>query len=169
MQNLPLKDSKKLTDQQIQTVAPQIMQFNNNFVTKIINNKTFNAQFKHKMNLKELITFHYVQTIKKIYHLDNKAPIVVDGYTKSYLFTRYCQNMHLTTPFVVQLIEKAEDQYSAVAAASIISRFVFLQEIARIEKQYHIKIQLGAGHKAKALVQNLKKTHSPETLVNILK
>jgi ribonuclease HIII len=45
----------------------------------------------------------------------------------------------------ITFMTKAEDQCLAVAAASIISRYLFLKEMKKLNEKYNIIIPLGAG------------------------
>ena len=177
-QSLQISDSKQLNTKQIKEVATVLMEEKEHFVTTIISNSEFNQHFAKDMNLKELLTFYYVKTLVKIVNKHPYKKIVIDGYVGTELFKKYCQRLdeRFTTIKMfkdhfqqkdwqrfqqqnlskTELITKAENQFFAVGAASIISRFVFLQEIDKIEKSIGKKVLLGAHQKVKQLIQKLK-------------
>lgn len=155
IQNLPIQDSKQLTDAEVKLLAPKLMEYKSNFFFEIVDNNKFNLQFGNSMNLKELITFYYVKILQRTVHLKDSKQIIIDGYTTSRLFTKYCLRLNLGSAFSVNFVEKAENKHLAVGAASIISRFLFLQEMDKISQYFQRPILLGANPKVKILVQEL--------------
>ena len=155
LKRLEIGDSKKMELNQIEKTATWLMKHKNYFATTIVSNQEFNKHFGINMNLKELLTFYYVQTIEKFVIGKKYTKIIIDGFASEKNFTKYCQKLNLKSDHQIKLITKAENQYLGVGAASIISRYVFLQEIKKIEKLIKRKILLGANSKVKLLVQEL--------------
>lgn len=159
LQTLSLADSKQMSEKNINKIAPLLMENKNYFCTKIISNSDFNKLHGVKMNLKELLTYYYANTIAEFAIAPKSyTNIVIDGFVSTSQFQKYCQKLDLNFNEKVVLVTKSENKHLAVAAASIISRFVFLQEIKKIENKLARKILLGASDKTKALLQELIKT-----------
>ncbi len=169
IQNLPIQDSKQLTDAEVKLLAPKLMEYKSNFFFEIVDNNKFNLQFGNSMNLKELITFYYVKILQRTVHLKDSKQIIIDGYTTSRLFTKYCLRLNLGSAFSVNFVEKAENKHLAVGAASIISRFLFLQEMDKISQYFQRPILLGANPKVKILVQELSHQYGWDILQRFVK
>lgn len=150
-------DSKQLSQKQIETIAPLLMRNKNNFAIKIISNNQFNQEFGINMNLKELITYHYLKMIDEFIDQQEYSGIIIDGFLQKKTLIKYVQKCKINLNPKIHLVPKGENQYLAVAAASIISRFVFLQEIKKIENIIGQKVLLGASDKVKTLIKELQK------------
>ena len=64
---------------------------------------------------------------------------------------------------------KAENQCISVAAASIISRYIFLREVNQLSKKYKTTILLGASDKVDQLGAELVRKYGIEVLEDVAK
>lgn len=143
--DLRVKDSKKLTDDQIIKIVPEIIK-KIPYHTIVLNNKQYNEYYGENMNMNKIKA---VLHNKVLYELtkDNKYQydyIVVDQfeYPKAYYnhikeSSRQVKNIFFMT--------KAEDKCLSVACASMISRYIFLQEMNKLGKELGITIPKGAS------------------------
>ena len=142
---LGVKDSKKMSDEQIKKIVPKIIE-KIPYNTYILTNKQYNDMYDKDMNMNKMKAILHNKVLsnfanKKIYQYDY---IVVDQFesAKSYYF-------HLKDiPFKVYditFLTKAEDQCLSVACASLISRYVFLKEMEKIEESINMVIPKGAS------------------------
>ena len=69
----------------------------------------------------------------------------------------------------ITFLTKAEDQCFSVAASSIISRYIFLREIKKLEKKYEITIPLGAGDTVNKVAQTIVDKYGKKELENLVK
>ena len=67
----------------------------------------------------------------------------------------------------VKLIEKAENQYFSVAAASIIARYQLIKEFDKLSLNEGIKLPKGAGSKVDTIIERIYKTKGEKYLYNI--
>ncbi|MFA6627829.1 MAG: ribonuclease HIII [Bacilli bacterium] len=168
-QDLGLKDSKKISDPVIKRLAPLIMK-RISYSVVILHNQEYNTVMKKDdMNMNKIKAILHYRAIQKM--LDKHLPyddIIVDGFTTPAHFNRYLANQpSLGVP--IHLIEKAEDQYLSVAAASIIARYTFLDafESLRVESGY--PLPKGAGPLVDAMIRTILADHPLAYLQEIAK
>ncbi len=144
---LGVRDSKKITDETIRRIAPALMK---NIVheTYIMTNEEYNNL--ENSNLNKIKAQLHNKALFKL-NSDPKnvhSYIVVDQFCERRLYYNYlkgekdiCQKIWFTT--------KAEDKCLSVAVSSIISRYVFLQEMEKLSKKYG-ELPMGASDKVDA-------------------
>ncbi len=145
LENLGVRDSKKLTDEKILKIAPEIMK-KIPHVTINLTNEKYNEIYSSNINMNAIKA---VLHNKALYSLINKKVfdyemIVVDQFVNEKKYYEYLSK----TKFIVKNIHfttKAEDKCLSVACSSIISRYIFLNEIKNIEKELNLIVPLGAG------------------------
>lgn len=146
LEELGVKDSKKLTDDQIQQIAPQLMRHFTHSLLILKPEKYNDVHEKDNMNaIKAKLHNQAFLNLKKKQPLP--AFCVVDQFTPEKSYYRYLKD----TPEVFRSIHfetHAEDTYYAVAVGSIISRYAFLKEMEQMERQYDMSFQKGGGHLA---------------------
>ncbi len=142
--DLGVRDSKKLTDIKIKRIAPQIMQ-KIPYATYILTNEEYNKNWNPELNMnkiKAILHNKVLSEIKAKNYPSNK--IVVDQFVypaKYYAYLKDTPNKVTGITFMT----KAEDKVLSVAAASIISRYIFLKEMAKLNEEFNLDIPKGAG------------------------
>ena len=151
LNKLAIRDSKALMDQQILEIAPKLMKALD-YSLLILDNKKYNQIYGHN-NLNVIkAKMHnqaYINLTKK-YQLPTK--IIIDQFTPEANYYRYLKD----EPKIIDGITfetKAEDKYLAVACASMIARYGFLQALKNMEDHYEWIFPKGAG---KAVDENAK-------------
>ena len=166
---LGVKDSKKMSDEQIKKIVPKIIE-KIPYNTYILTNKQYNDMYDKDMNMNKMKAILHNKVLsnfanKKIYQYDY---IVVDQFesSKSYYF-------HLRdVPFKVYditFLTKAEDQCLSVACASLISRYVFLKEMKKIEKSINMVIPKGASDVVNNVAMDIISKYGKTKLYEIAK
>ena len=166
---LGVKDSKKMSDEQIKKIVPKIIE-KIPYNTYILTNKQYNDMYDKDMNMNKMKAILHNKVLsnfanKKIYQYDY---IVVDQFesAKSYYF-------HLKdVPFKVYditFLTKAEDQCLSVACASLISRYVFLKEMKKIEKSINMVIPKGASDVVNNVAMDIISKYGKTKLYEIAK
>lgn len=145
LENLGVRDSKKIADEKIYKIAPEIIK-KIPHTTIILTNKQYNEIYSNDINMNRIKAILHN---KALYTLINKEKfdyemIVVDQFEnpKSYYNhlkeSKYIvRNINFTT--------KAEDKCLSVACSSIISRYIFLNEMKKLSNEFNMFIPLGAG------------------------
>ncbi len=143
LQNLGVCDSKKLTDQKIIEIAPQISK---KIVYKsiILNNNDYNKYHNdYNMNKVKAIMHNKVlyELMQEKYDVDY---VIVDEFAKEKKYYEYLKDAKFVQRNIT-FITKAEDKNLAVAASSIISRYIFLKEFNKLCKELNMNLPKGAG------------------------
>ena len=143
--DLGVKDSKKLTDDIIMKIAPEIIK-KIPYVTLVLDNEKYNDSYSEELNMNKIKAILHNKALVSLLKKDNYAyqRIVIDQfvYPKKYFEHIYSAKEKVTK---ITFITKAEDKCLSVAAASIISRYTFLLKIKEMEKEINMTIPKGAG------------------------
>ncbi len=142
--SLGVRDSKKITDDKIKKIAPQIIK-KIPYTTFVLNNATYNKNWSEDVNMNKIKAILHNKVLVSM--KDKNYPydkIVVDQFVYP---AKYYEHIKQASKKVVDItfMTKAEDKCLAVAAASIISRYVFLGEMEKLSKDLGIKVLKGAG------------------------
>ena len=169
LKGLGVRDSKKLTDDKILQIAPEIMK-KIPYVTTILDNKTYNEKHNTNCNMNKLKAILHN---KALYELKNKsnynyAKIVVDEFCSKEKFYEYIKDvpekvMHIT------FMTKAEDKVLSVACASIISRYIFLRKMDELSDTVHIPLPKGAGINVDKVASEINEQFGHDKLYEIAK
>ena len=145
LESLGIRDSKKMTDEKILEVVPKIKDIIP-YECIILSNKEYNEKYKDGFNMNKLKAILHN---KVLFNLKNKISnydyIVVDQFAEKYVYFSYLKD---STNVVrnITFMTKAEDKVLSVACASIISRYIFLKEYAKISKSVDILLPKGASN-----------------------
>ena len=140
--DLGVRDSKKLTDEKIIEIAPEIIK-NIPHVTFTFTPKDYNKFGITNMNKIKAILHNKALYILKS-RTSNYQKIVVDQFCPPNKFYEHINNVP-TKVTNITFTTHAEDKCLSVAAASIISRFIFLKEMKRLNQELNELVPLGAG------------------------
>jgi len=144
LESLGVKDSKKLTDEKILEIVPQIIK-RIPYSSVILSNKDYNKY--HELN-------YNMNKIKAILHnkalLDLKEKvksydfIIMDQFAEKYVYFSYLKETNNKVTDIV-FLTKAEDQVLSVACASLISRYLFIKNFSQLEKELGMLLPKGSG------------------------
>lgn len=144
IKHLGIQDSKQIDDTLIRKIAPKLME-EIPYSVLIVDNTKYN-QIHEQHNLNAIKALLHNQAYK---HLEKKIKQlpklnVVDQFAPENLYYNYLKNekevirsLHFET--------KAESKYLAVACASVIARYTFLQVWDKMEENYHFNFPKGSG------------------------
>jgi ribonuclease HIII len=163
-----LRDSKKLTDDEIINLAPSLIQILPHSLLVLDNKKYNEVHADYNMNqIKALLHNQtYLHLQKKLKALPKQ--IIIDQFTPPKNYYKYLQNekeivsdIHFET--------KAEDKYLAVACASIIARYAFLNAFTEMEMKYNWHFPKGASSRVDQNAANFVKKYGEKELKNVAK
>lgn len=165
IKHLGIQDSKQITDELIRKIAPKLME-EVPYSVLIVDNVKYN-QIHKQHNLNAIKALLHNQAYKHLQKKINQLPklSVVDQFTPENYYYNYLRNeneiiknLHFET--------KAESKYIAVACASIIARYTFLQVWDKMEENYHFTFPKGSGelvdHAIVRFVQEFGKDKLPQ-------
>lgn len=168
LESLGVRDSKKITDEHILKVVPEIIK-NIPYSSMILSNEEYNNKYNEKMNLNTIKAVLHNKVLLDMHKQYKRHDyIVVDQFTEPFIYYKYINNL----PEVqrnITFLTKAEDQCLSVACASLISRFVLIKEFEKLSKEYNVKIPKGAGSIVDEVGAELVKKHGVEILKKIAK
>lgn len=141
MYDLGVKDSKKITDEKIMEIGPLLVK-EIPHVTYVLDNKTYNDKPTNMNKIKAIL--HNKVLCEMVKQNFEYKYVVVDQfcYPRNY-FGYITEAKEKFTK--ITFSTKAEDKCLSVAASSIISRYIFLLEMKKIEDKYNIFLKKGAG------------------------
>ena len=144
LEELGVKDSKKLTDEKILEIVPQIIKVIP-YNTVILSNSEYNERYNSNINMNAIKAIMHNKVLNNITKENpDYEYAVVDQFTYPNAYFNYLKNNNNVFRNIT-FLTKAEDQVLSVACASIISRYVFIKEIAKISKQVGVLIPKGAS------------------------
>lgn len=166
--DLKVKDSKKLTDEQIINIVPQIIK-KIPYHTFILKNEEYNNYKMKNMNMNQMKAILHN---KVLYELKSKNfsydYIVVDQFEppKSY-FNHISQSTKKVQD--IFFLTKAEDQCLSVACSSLISRYIFLKEMDKLSASLGISLPKGANPIVDEVGKKIVQKYGIEKLNSIAK
>lgn len=167
LEELGVRDSKKLTDAKILEVVPKIIK-RIPYETVVYSNEEYNNNPDYNMNKVKAILHNKVLLglMKKDNY--NYDKVVVDQfcYPKNYFgYLKESNNVFRKIDFTT----KAEDKCLSVACGSLISRYVFIKEMDKISKTLGKTVPKGAGVQADEFGREIVKKHGKDILRKIAK
>ncbi|MDD5826460.1 MAG: ribonuclease HIII [Bacilli bacterium] len=166
--DLKVKDSKKLSDEQIIQIVPKIIQ-RIPYQTFVLKNKEYNLRKSENMNMNQMKAILHN---KVLYELKSKnypyQYIVVDQFEPA---ASYYKHIHASTKKVndIFFLTKAEDQCLSVACSSLISRYIFLKEMNSLSKEIGMNLPKGAGPMVDEVAKKVVEKYGKEKLNEIAK
>lgn len=167
LEELGVRDSKKLTDAKILEVVPKIIK-KIPYETIIYTNEEYNKAKDHNMNKIKAILHNkaLLGLMKKDNY--NYDKVVVDQFCfpRNYFgYLKEANNVFRKIDFTT----KAEDKCLSVACGSLISRYVFIKEMEKISKKLGKTVPKGAGEKVDSFGKEIVKTYGKNILKSIAK
>lgn len=164
LQELKIGDSKKIDDNTIKKLAPKLMK-KIKYESIILDNESYNKYYKDNFNMNKIKSILHNKVLYKLLNSNNFQidSIVIDQFVNKNKYYGYISD----TPYIVKnitFLTKAEDQVPSVACASIISRYFFLKEIAKISKEIGYEIPKGAGSIVDGFAKGLVNKYGKEVL-----
>lgn len=168
LENLGVKDSKKMTDEHILKIVPEIIK-KIPYSCMILSNKDYNSKYNEDMNMnkiKAIIHNKVLLDLNKKY--TNVDYVVVDQFVSPNLYYNYLKDVPEKKQNIT-FVTKAEDQCLSVAVGAIISRYVFIKEFEKLSKMIGINLPKGAGANVDEIGAKIVKQHGIQILNEIAK
>ncbi len=169
LKNLGVTDSKKLTDEKILKITPEIIK-NIKYKSIILTNTEYNEKYSKENNMNKIKAIMHNKALYSILNeIDEEVEyIIVDEFAKESRYYSYLEG----TPNIVNNITfmtKAESKNYAVAVSSIISRYIFITEFNKICDEYHIPLPKGSGVNVDKIGEELVEKYGKEVLDKVAK
>ena len=170
LKEIGVADSKKLTDEKIFQICPKFIDRIPQVSLLVVPAK-YNEVIASGYNAVSIKVALHNQAIylleKQLGHKPEN--IVIDAFTTEANYKKYVnkeQNHPLTK---VTLLTKAEDQFLAVAVSSIISRYLFLENLKKLSKESGFTLPSGAGNLSDKIAAQIIKSQGVDALNQLAK
>jgi ribonuclease HIII len=164
LMRLGIRDSKQMSDERIKHLAPKLIQELKHSVLVLDNIKyNYLTRIQH-YNMNKLKALLHNNVINNLLHkVEGYDQIIIDAFTTREKYFEYLQDEKKVIENV-ELVEKGESKYIAVAAASVIARYYFLQELEKLSKDVGFDLPKGAGSKVDLAISKILKDQSERYL-----
>ena len=167
--DLGVKDSKKMTVNDILKVVPEVIK-KIPYETFILSNKEYNKVYDSDMNMNKMKAILHNKVLS---HFANKKTYpheytVVDQFENPKSYYNHLKDAKFKV-FGITFLTKAENQCLSVACASIISRYIFLKEMDKISKEIGMELPKGAGDIVDDFGKEIVKKYGKDKLTEIAK
>lgn len=168
IRDLHIQDSKVMDDIKIRAIAPALMELLPHSLLVLSNNKYNEIHDSYNMNgIKAMLhNKAYVHLTKKLGQLPPLC--VVDQFTPPQSYYRYISREE-TVVRSLHFETKAEAKFLAVACASVIARYAFLQAMDQLSDQVGMVLPKGAGAKVDEVARQLVAKHGKQVLHHVAK
>lgn len=154
LHSLKITDSKKITDDKIKEITPQIID-KISYSTCILKPSDYNSNYSEDINMNKIkAILHNKVLLNMVEKTPDYDKIVVDQFVNPKKYYEYLES----TPQKVKNITftpRAEEQCLSVACASIISRYIFLSEMEKLSQELGASIPKGAGASVDEYAKNI--------------
>ena len=145
LRKLGVGDSKTLTDQKIRQLAP-LLKEKIQHQALLLSPSKYNEVIGERYNAVSVkVALHNQAIFLLLQKGVSPEKIVIDAFTSTQNYEKYLKNEanHFSNP--VNLEEKAEGKYLAVAVSSIIARDLFLENLENLGRELGYQLPSGAG------------------------
>ena len=170
MQKLGVKDSKNLTDAQIQEIVPKIKELIPYKLLTLWPEKYNEVQ--QTKNLNEMKALLHNQAIKRLYqqiNADLLQAVLIDEFCSPSNYYRYLGDQSAPLKPITYFKTKGESHHIAVAAASMIARDAFLEGLKTLSKEYGYPLLSGANASVDELASKILKQEGMDGLRKVAK
>jgi len=164
---LGVKDSKALTDATIKVLAKKIQNIDSvAFDVILISPEKYNQLYSKMGNLNNLLGWAHAKVIENILKVKNAPEAISDKFGNE----KYIHNslQEKGRELILHQVTKAE-QYSAVAAASILARDAFINWFDLANKRLKLKLPKGASDNVEKAARGIKNSLGEFALTKLAK
>lgn len=145
LEELGVKDSKKMTDDKILEVVPELIKYVD-YESIILSNKEYNETYNDDFNMNKIKAVMHNKVLVKMTNRHNDYEyVIVDEFANPrvyYNYLRTSSNVFMNITFLT----KGETRSLAVAAASLISRYIFIREFDKLGEEVDMFLPKGASN-----------------------
>ena len=169
LDKLGVGDSKKITDEKIKKIAPEIAK-RIKYRSIILSNSEYNEKYTKDVNMNKIKSIMHNKVLYQL--IEEEKPkydyIIVDEFAREQRYYGYLNDVK-NIQRGITFMTKAEDKNLAVAASSIISRYIFLKEFDKLSDSIHIPLVKGAGRDVDKVGEEIVEKFGEDKLKEIAK
>ena len=135
----------------------------------ILTNKEYNEFYSSDLNMNKIKAILHNKVLCKLTNSTNDYEyVIVDQFAEPYVYFNYLKN---STKVVknITFFTKGESKHLSVACASLISRYIFINEFNKLSKSLNIEIPKGAGELVDNIGKKIVETYGVDKLKEIAK
>ena len=169
LEELGVGDSKKIDDEKIKKIAPQIAK-RIKYKSVILSNKEYNEKYTKDTNMNKIKAILHNRVLYQLIKAEQPTYdyIIVDEFAREARYYEYIKDQPAIQKGIT-FLTKAEDKNMAVGCASIISRYLFLKEFDKMCDTIHIPLPKGAGKDVDTAGEEVVEKYGKEKLEEIAK
>ena len=169
LEGLGVGDSKKIDDNKILKIAPEIAK-RIKYRSVILSNKEYNEKYTKDVNMNKIKAIMHNRVLYQLMHEEkpNIDYIIVDEFAREARYYEYLNGIS-SIQRNITFMTKAEDKNLAVACGSIITRYLFLKEFDKICDEIHIPLPKGAGKDVDSIGEEVVEKYGKDKLKEIAK
>ena len=169
LDSLGVGDSKKISDDKILKIAPQIAK-RIKYRSRILTNTEYNEKYSKNVNMNQIKAVMHNSVLYQLVNEEkpNYDYIIVDEFAREQRYYGYLNGI-TNIQRGITFMTKAEDKNLAVACASIISRYLFLKEFDKMCDKVGLPLVKGAGPEVDKIGEELVEKYGQEKLNEVAK
>ena len=169
LEELGIKDSKKLTDEKILDIAPKVAK-KIRYRSLILSNLEYNEKHGSNNNMNKIKAIMHNKALYQMVQVTHEEYdyIIVDEFARENRYYDYIKEMKEIQRGIT-FMTKAEDKNLAVACSSVISRYIFLKEFDKLSDSIHIPLPKGAGNNVDKIGEEIVDKYGQDKLKEIAK
>lgn len=169
LEELDVCDSKKINDEKILKIAPQIAK-RVKYRSLILSNLEYNTKYTKDINMNKIKSIMHNKVLYQLVHEEQPEYdyIIVDEFAREARYYGYLTGIN-DVQRDITFMTKAEDKNLAVACSSIISRYIFLKEFDKLSDSLGIPLVKGAGSEVDKIGEEVVEKYGKEKLKEIAK
>lgn len=168
LEELGVKDSKKMDDTKILEIVPKIIE-KIPYSSIILTNKEYNETYNEHFNMNKIkAILHNKVLVDMTSKYPNTDYVIVDEFAQKFVYFNYLKeskNVYRNITFLT----KGETKSLAVAAASLISRFIFIKEFDKLGSSLGLFLPKGASNIVDETALKIVKQYGFDKLKEIAK
>lgn len=169
LEELGVGDSKKIDDEKILKMAPQIAK-RVKYRSVILTNEEYNQKYTKDVNMNKIKAILHNRVLYQL--VEEEKPeydyIIVDEFAREARYYEYLKEQKEIQKEIT-FLTKAEDISPAVACGSIISRYLFLKEFDKLSDSVHVPLPKGASKEVDTIGEEIVEKYGEEKLKEIAK
>ena len=168
LESIGVKDSKKLNDNQILEIVPKFIK-HIKYESIILSNKEYNETYSSDLNMNKIkAILHNKAIYRLLQQINNPEYIIVDQFAEPYVYFNYLSKLSNVVRNIT-FFTKGEDKHLAVACASLISRYIFINEFNKLSNSLNMELPKGASNLVDEVGSKILKKYGLEKLNEIAK
>jgi len=168
LEELGVKDSKKMTDDKIMEVVPKLIS-KISYESMILSNKEYNEKYNDDLNMNKIKAIMHNRVLLKLTEKYKDTDyVIVDEFANPRVYFNYLRtsnNVYKNITFLT----KGETKSLSVACASLISRYIFVKEFDKLGESVDMFLPKGASNLVDDAAYTISKKYGFDKLKELTK